>query len=76
MNKKTNCSVCNIKLDKDIYKKDRTVCKSCYNGKKRNKNNNTSHNNQKSKVLITITMIIELQTSAKILEVPEVLEVL
>ena len=38
MDKNKNCSVCNIKLDKNNYKKDRTVCKECYN-KKRRKNN-------------------------------------
>ena len=36
-----NCCASNIKLDKDNYKKDRTVCKKCYNKKKR-KNNNTT----------------------------------
>ena len=30
-----------MKIDKEKYKKDRTVCKSCYNGKKR-KNNKSS----------------------------------
>ena len=29
-----NCSVCNIKVDKNNYLKDRTVCKSCYNKKR------------------------------------------
>ena len=36
-----NCSVCNIKIDKNDYLKYRTVCKSCYN-KKRKKNNDNS----------------------------------
>ena len=31
-----NCTACNVKIDKDNYKKDRTVCKSCYNEKKKN----------------------------------------
>ena len=35
MDKNKTCSVCNIKLDMNIYKKDRTVCKDCYNKKKR-----------------------------------------
>ena len=38
MDKKKNCSVCNIKLDINIYKKDRTVCKDYYNKKKRRNN--------------------------------------
>ena len=35
MDKIKNCSACNIKLDINNYKKDRTVCKDCYNKKKR-----------------------------------------
>ena len=35
MDKNKNCSACNIKLDINNYKKDRTVCKECYNRKKR-----------------------------------------
>ena len=33
-----NCSACNIMIDKNNYKKDRTVCKTCYN-KNKGKNN-------------------------------------
>ena len=39
-----NCSACNIKIDVNNYKKDRTVCKSCYNrnkNKRKNNDNNT-----------------------------------
>ena len=35
MDKNKNCSVCNIKLDINNYKKDRTVCRDCYKEKKR-----------------------------------------
>ena len=38
MDKSKNCSVCKIKLHLSNYKKDRTVCKDCYN-KKKSKNN-------------------------------------
>ena len=38
MDKSKNCSVCNIKLDINNYKKGRTVCKYCYNKKKRKNN--------------------------------------
>ena len=41
MDKKKNCSACNIKLDKNNYKKDRTICRDCYNKKKRKININT-----------------------------------
>ena len=34
MEKNKNCSACNIKLDINNYKKDRTVCRDCYNKKK------------------------------------------
>ena len=37
MDKNKNCSACNIKIDKDTYKKDRTICKNCYNEKKKQK---------------------------------------
>ena len=35
MEKNKNCSACNIKLDINNYKKDRTVCRDCYNKTKR-----------------------------------------
>ena len=38
MDKNKNCSACNIKLHIKNYKKDRTVCKDCYNKKKRKNN--------------------------------------
>ena len=38
MEKNKNCSVCNIKLDSNNYKKDRTVCRDCYNKSKRKNN--------------------------------------
>ena len=36
MDKNKNCPVCKIKLELNIYKKDRTVCKDCYNKRKKN----------------------------------------
>ena len=50
MDKNRNCSACNIKLDKDHYKRDRTVCKDCYNKKKRNSNNKTLIQNHQPKI--------------------------
>ena len=41
MDKKKNCSACNIKLDINNYKKNRTICRDCYNKKKRKNNINT-----------------------------------
>ena len=32
-----NCTACNIMIDINNYKKDRTICKTCYNIKKRKK---------------------------------------
>ena len=43
MDKNKNCSVCNIKLDINIYKKDRNVCRDCYNKKKRKNKITISH---------------------------------
>ena len=36
-----NCSACDIMIDINNYKKDRTVCKFCYNKNKRKNNNDT-----------------------------------
>ena len=38
MDENKNCSACNIKLDLNNYKKDRTVCKDCYNKNRRKSN--------------------------------------
>ena len=35
----TNCSVCNIKIDEDNCKKDRNICKICYNLNRKKYNN-------------------------------------
>ena len=56
-----NCTVSNMKLDVVNYLKYRTVCKSCYSKYERKNSKNTSDQNQKPKVLITITMTIEPQ---------------
>ena len=37
MDKNKNCSACNIKLDINNYKKDRTVCRDCYKKKRKEK---------------------------------------
>ena len=58
MDKNKNCSVCNIKLNINNYKKDRTVCKDYYNKKKRKNNliqNEFTSSNQQPK-LNTITI--------------------
>ena len=36
-----NCSACDIMIDINNYKKDRTVCKTCYNKNKRKNNIDT-----------------------------------
>ena len=58
------CTVCNIKIDEDKYKKDRSICKNCYNinRKKYNSNNkekiqdvnsvNKTNNNKKKRKLV------------------------
>ena len=46
MEKIKNCSACNIKLDINKYKKDRIVCRDCYNKKKRKNKITISHHQQ------------------------------
>ena len=36
-----NCTACNIMIDVNYYKKDRTVCRICYNKNKSKNNINT-----------------------------------
>ena len=36
MNKNENCSIQNVKLNKDNYKRDMTICRDCYNKQKKN----------------------------------------
>ena len=43
-----NCSACNIMIDINNYKEDRTVCKTCYNKNKRTNNFNTLTPNKKN----------------------------
>ena len=43
MDKNEICSVCNIKVDINKYKKDRTVCRDCYYEKKRKNKITISH---------------------------------
>ena len=43
MDKNKSCSVCNIKLDINNYTKDKTVCRDCYNKKKRKNKITISH---------------------------------
>ena len=50
MDENEKYSLCNIKRDKDNYKKDKTVCKNCYNKKKRKNNDNTLIKNQQPKI--------------------------
>ena len=70
MDKNKNCSVCNIKLDINNYKKDRTVCKDCYIKKKR-KNNlvqneiTTSHQQPKNEINNNRTLLVGLSFSGK-----------
>ena len=52
MEKNKNCSSCNIKLDINNYKKDRTVCKDCYNKKKRKNKITISHHHHQQQPII------------------------
>ena len=75
MEKIKNCTVYNMKLKVVNYLKQRTVCKICYNRNRRKFINNTSHQSQKSKLLITIKITVEPQSpSDEILELREVIK--
>ena len=52
MDKNKNCSVCNIKLDINNYKKDETVCRDCYNKKKRKNKITLSHHHHQQQPII------------------------
>ena len=52
MDKNKTCTACNIKLDQDNFKKDRTICNNCYNKKERK--NTTKIQNQLPKIDNTI----------------------
>ena len=41
-----NCSACNIIIDINKYKKDRTICRDCYNKKKSKNKITISHHQQ------------------------------
>ena len=69
-----NCTVCNMELDVVNFLKHRTVCKTCYNKKRRKNNKNISHHNRKSKLLITITIPITIEPQTFSDEVLEILE--
>ena len=43
-------NTCSIEIDENIYLKDRTVCKSCYNKNGRQNKNNTLIQNQQPKI--------------------------
>ena len=64
-----------MKLDVVNYLEHKTVCKICNIRGRRKNSNNTVHDNQKSKLLTTITLTIEPQSSSdEVLELLEVLE--
>ena len=43
-------SACNVNLEKDFCKEDRTICKDCYKKKKKNNNHNTLIQNQRAQI--------------------------
>ena len=61
-----NCSACNIKIDTNNYKKDRTVCKICNNKNKRKNNNTLTQNHQPKTENDNIRKKIKVADSVKI----------
>ena len=46
-----NCSACNIIIDINNYKKDRTICRECYNKKKRKNKITISHHHHQQPII-------------------------
>ena len=55
MNKNKNCTLCNMKLDINNYKKDRTICKECYNKNRRKKFNEQKFHADMKKLFEPVT---------------------
>ena len=45
------CTVCSIKIDENNYKRDRNICKNCYNHNRKKYNNN---NKEKIQVVLFV----------------------
>ena len=55
MDKNKNCTLCNMKLDINNYKKDRTICKECYNKNRRKKLNEQKFHEDVKKLFEPVT---------------------
>ena len=55
MGNNKNCTLCNMKLDINNYKKDRTICKECYNKNRRKKFNEQKFHTDVKKLFEPIT---------------------
>ena len=55
MGNNKNCTSCNMKLDINNYKKDRTICKECYNKNRRKKFNEQKFHADVKKLFELIT---------------------
>ena len=55
MDKNKNCTLCNMKLDINNYKKDRTICKECYNKNRRKKFNEQKFHADMKKLFEPVT---------------------
>ena len=55
MGNNKNCTSCNVKLDINNYKKDRTICKECYNKNRRKKFNEQKFHTDVKKLFEPIT---------------------
>ena len=55
MDKNKNCTLCNMKLDINNYKKDRTICKECYNMNRRKKLNKQKFHADMKKLFEPVT---------------------
>ena len=51
------CTVCNKTIDEDKYRKDRNICKFCYNIDRKKYNSNTFSRNNKKKIKVVNSVI-------------------
>ena len=59
------CTVCNEKSDEDNYKKDRNICKNCYNLIRKIYNNKTFSGNDNNKKNTKVVNSVKIQILIK-----------
>ena len=61
MDKNKICSACKEKVEKDNYKRDRTVCRKCYEEKRKEKIKVTTKSKANNQRTLTLTLTIKIE---------------